>query len=57
LTYPQLGDDGGHLARQLGVEGVPTTLFLNALGRLRARPSGRITARQFAAGVDLIISL
>ena len=40
ISYPVLLDQDGHLARQYGVSGLPTTYFIDRAGRLHRRILG-----------------
>lgn len=42
VRYPSLGDPAGDLASRFGVPGLPTTVVIDANGRLRYRVAGAI---------------
>jgi cytochrome c biogenesis protein CcmG/thiol:disulfide interchange protein DsbE len=42
LTYPVIGDPGSKLAAAFGIQGIPTTVIVDASGRMRYRVLGRL---------------
>jgi peroxiredoxin len=50
LTYPLLLDRDGAVSEHYQVRGIPTTVFLDADGVVRARHVGPLTEDKFAEG-------
>lgn len=46
LTYPNLVDEGGRVAVEYGVAGIPETIVVTADGRVSAEHSGPVTAER-----------
>lgn len=46
LTYPNLVDEGGRVAIEYGVAGIPETIVVTADGRVSAKHTGPITAER-----------
>jgi thiol-disulfide isomerase/thioredoxin len=44
LTYPVTGDPRSSLARAFGIEGIPSTVIVDATGRMRFRVLGPVKA-------------
>ncbi|HEY7282716.1 MAG TPA: TlpA disulfide reductase family protein [Actinomycetota bacterium] len=44
LTYPVTGDPGARLAAGFGIEGIPSTVVVDAAGRMRFRVLGPVKA-------------
>ena len=44
LTYPVVADPGAKLATEFGIAGIPTTVIVDATGRMRFRVSGPVKA-------------
>lgn len=58
LTYPNVLDEGGRVAIEYGVAGIPETIVVAADGRISAKHTGPITAERLAelargAGLDV----
>lgn len=53
LTYPNVLDDGGRVAIEYGVAGIPETIVIGGDGRVVAKHSGPITRERLA---DLVRS-
>lgn len=48
LTYPNVLDDGGKVAIEYGVAGIPETIVVTPDGRISAKHSGPVTAERVA---------
>jgi DsbE subfamily thiol:disulfide oxidoreductase len=52
ITYELLRDDDGELARDIGLIGTPTTLFVDADGTIVRRLTGELTEEQMRATIS-----
>ncbi|MFN8465061.1 MAG: redoxin domain-containing protein [Caldilineaceae bacterium] len=57
IRYPVLLDTGGQAASAYGVDGYPTTYFLDADGRVVAHQIGAMSDEQLATFVEKLLSL
>jgi peroxiredoxin len=57
LTYPLLLDHDGSVADRYQVRGIPTTVFLDAEGVLRARHVGPLTEGKLAEYLEPLLAL
>lgn len=57
VTYPLLIDDGGNLQADLGVVNLPTTVFLDADGKVIRRHAGAFTAESLRKTIDSLYDL
>jgi cytochrome c biogenesis protein CcmG/thiol:disulfide interchange protein DsbE len=48
LTYPNVLDDGGRVAIEYGVAGIPETIVIGSDGRVAAKHTGPVTAERIA---------
>ena len=52
LSYPSGSDPEGEVARRIGLRGMPTTLFVDAEGRILEQRTGELTEATLAKTID-----
>ena len=54
VTYPAIVDESSSIARNFGIQGIPTTVIADRSGRLRFRILGRVRPGQLETLIDQI---
>ena len=56
LSYPSGSDPNGEVARRIGLRGMPTTLFVDAQGRILERRTGEMTEATLAKTIERLFA-
>ncbi|HXJ65352.1 MAG TPA: TlpA disulfide reductase family protein, partial [Actinomycetota bacterium] len=56
LMYPVVGDPGSALAKGFGIAGIPTTVVVDASGRMRFRVQGPVKAQVLDDLLDRVLA-